>query len=451
MGFVSMVSEDIAMKVATFRFGVVADFVTGAKFEHGEKMRLVREKSARAWEIPLSDRTHISVSTIMMWISDYKNAGNNLDGLKPKSRKDSGSYKKLDGSLQLAIKELKQENPTYTVPVIVKKLKHAKIIGPSDILNTASIYRFIKKEHLTSENIAPKDKRRFEASYPNEIWQCDVLHGPKVKTEGGPQKKSYLCAIIDDHSRLITHCSFYFDETLESLKDCLHQAIAKRGIPQKFYVDNGACYRATNLEQILAQLGVSLTHSRPYIPQGRGKIERWFRYVRQDFLPMHAHKPMTLEALNQRLEDWVDDYNDKVHSSTGMAPYERFKNNLACVRPAPDSLRDFFRLIEFRRVKKDRSIQINNKQYEVAVGLIDKKIEARFHNESPEEIEVFFENNSYGKAVPIDVHLNALIGRNFEKSPKPFKNQSISELSNSSTFSTGQLFGSKEVKNDLEL
>ena len=436
-----MVSEDIATRIATFRFGVIADFVNGTKFERGEKMRLIKEKAARSWNIPFSDRTHISVSTILSWIDSYKQAGS-FEGLKPKSRKDKGGYRKLDATLRMAIRDLKRENPSFTVPVIIRKLRHAKIIGADDQLNKASIYRFIKKENLSAPSNAAKDRRKFEASYPNEIWQCDVLHGPKVKTENG-QKKSYLFAILDDHSRLITHASFVLDEKLESLKECLRQAILKRGIPQRFYVDNGACYRATNLEQILAQLGVALTHSKPYEPEGRGKVERWFRYVRQDFLPMHAHRPMTIEELNNRLDEWVDTYNDKPHSATGETPYNRYKSDLACVRPAPDHLEDYFRLIEFRRVKKDRSIQINNRLFEVAVSLIDKKVEARFHRDSPEEVEIFFENCSYGKATLLDPSVNSRVGREGNKTSD--KTQKIEEnnVSGKTEISSGMLFGAE--------
>jgi putative transposase len=361
----------------------------------------------------------------------------------PKTRKDRGTYRKIDGSLQMAIKELKRENPSYTVPVIIKKLKHGKIIGPTDKLNKASIYRFIKKEGLSRPLATPKDKRRFEASYPNQIWQCDILHGPKVKTENG-QKKSYLCAIIDDHSRLIVQASFALSEGLESLKDCLRLGIMKRGVPQRFYVDNGACYKAINLEQVLAQLGVILTHSRPYTPEGRGKIERWFRYVRQDFLPMHAHKPMTLNEINERLEDWVDGYNDKPHSSIGTTPYERYKENLACVRPAPDHLIEYFRLVEFRRVKKDRSIQINNRQFEVPVGLVNKRIEARFHKNAPDEVEIFFENHSYGNAVILNPRINASIGREYGEDKTKKDKVHNTETHVEKTF-TGQLFGGEGV------
>ncbi len=406
------IDDDEAMRIATFRFGVIADLVTSSRFAYGEREKILKQKETREWQIPGSNRSRISRATLISWITAYKKASNNLEALKPKRRSDRGKYRKLDGTLRMAVRRLKTENPHYTLAVIITKLKHERILKHDDKINASSVYRFIKNEKLDEAATEPVDRRRFEAEYPNEIWQCDVMHGPHVKIDGsGGNRKSYLCAILDDHSRLIVHAQFYINETLGALKDCLRLAVAKRGIPQKFYVDNGACYRADNLEQILALLGIGLTHSKPYTPQGRGKIERWFGTVRQSFIPLYANRTLTLNEINERLDSWVDEYNATVHSMTGMTPYDRFKNNLSCVRPAPDNLISYFRNAEFRRVKKDRTVFLDCHVFEVAVGLIDKKVELRFHPENPHDVEVFFEGRSFGKALPLNARVNARIGR----------------------------------------
>jgi transposase InsO family protein len=153
---------------------------------------------------------------------------------------------------------------------MIEMLKRRGLVKKDEELNTATIYRFIKQEKLSEQSKTSEDRRRFEASFPNQIWQCDVLHGSSGGIAEDGFRKTYLFAIIDDHSRLITHAEFYLRETFDSLKSCLKQAITKRGIPQRFYVDNGACYKATNLEFILASLGIALSHWGPYKPQGRG-------------------------------------------------------------------------------------------------------------------------------------------------------------------------------------
>lgn len=441
-----LLTDDMSTRIATFRFGIIGDFVTGSKLEHGEKMKLVREKSLRQWDIPGSSKSSISSSTILSWIKRYENAGRRLDGLKPKTRSDRGKYRKLDATLQMAIRELKQKNPKYTVPVIINKLKHAKILGPEDRVNSASIYRFIRKEDLSKPTTEAIDRRRFEAAHPNEIWQCDIMHGPKVRVDGVLKKKSYLCAIMDDHSRLIVHAEFYGNETFDTLKSCLKDAVSRRGIPQRFYVDNGACYRAVHLSQILASLGSVLTHSRPYTPQGRGKIERWFRYVRQDFIPTYVNEPLSLEQLNEYLDEWVDRYNSSIHGSTHMTPYEKFKKNLACVRSAPDNLIDHFRKVETRKVKKDRTVHLHSRIFEVPAGLIDRQVDLYYHPDDPERVEVYTGEKSQGIATLVDVHVNARTPR---ESYMPSEKQS-EFLMNNESIKSGELFGRLEGERDDE-
>lgn len=406
--------DDMPMKVATFRFGTIADFVTGAKLAYGEKERLLAEKASRTYEIPGTGKTRISRAALLSWVTLYRKGGYKIDALCPRQRADKGSYPSLSTTLRMAIRTLKDENEHYTVPVIIKKLRLQKIIGADELVNKATVYRFIRQENLKAVSKDAQDRRRFEAERSNDIWQCDVLHGPLVGVDGQTAlKKAYLMAIIDDHSRLIVYASFYLSETFETLKDALHQAVARRGLPQKFYVDNGACYRSDQLERILSCLGIQLTHSPPYRPQGRGKIERWFKNIRDSFLPMLPAHPLSLAALNDQLESYVDDYNNSEHGSTKETPYSRYRQDLSCVRAAPEHLLGYFRRREYRRVKKDRSVQVKGRIFEVPAKLIDKTIELLFHDESPDDVEVVFQELSYGRAVPLNLAANARGGRDY--------------------------------------
>ncbi len=451
-----MLTEDLGCKVATFRFGVIADFVTGVRLGYGERERLLGEKTERQYEIPGSTKTTVSRATLMAWIKAYKAAGSQLDGLKPKRRSDSGTYRKLDSTIRTAIRELKEETPAMTLPTAINKLRHQRIIAVDEKLNMATLYRYIRQEKLSDGVAKPVDRRRFEAAYPNEIWQCDVMHGPLARAhESAPKRKAYLCAIMDDHSRLIVQAEFYLSETFDSLKDCLRKAVARRGIPQRFYVDNGACYRATNLEQILAGLGVALSHTRPYTPQGRGKIERWFRTLRDDFMPMSGEDGQILAALNERLGAWVDAYNGRLHSVTKTTPEGRFKANLSCVRPAPPDLVRHFRLTEYRKVKKDRSIMLAGRLFEAPVRLVDKTVELRFHPESPVDVEVYFEGLSYGPVALLDSRLNARIGRDYGEStgagtPAKTSTNDGPVPPSAPALRGGQLFGGDRVGADFD-
>jgi putative transposase len=434
---------DLAMKIATFRFGVIADFVSGVRLGYGEKERRLAEKSLLSYGIPGSMRTRVTRASMLAWIAAYRKGGYRIESLTPKKRSDRGEFRSLSTPVRMEIKRLKGENPYYTLPVILKKLRHSQVISPDEVVNKATIYRFIRQECAAITPDEGVDRRRFEAEHSNDIWQCDVLHGPMVRVDGVTGlKKSYLLAILDDHSRLIVFANFYLSEDFATLRDGLREAISRRGIPGKFYVDNGACYRAEDLERILACLGVTLSHSRPYKPQGRGKVERWFKNIRDSFFPMLPSHPLSLEELNERLEEFVSTYNNSEHSSIGATPYERYRADLACIRPAPERLMDYFRSHEYRRVKKDRTVQLHRKVFEVSAKLIDKTVDLLFHAHDPDEIEVLYQGISYGKAIPINLAVNARGGRDWGQESTSNRQEDRPVATSSVLFSPqgGQLF-----------
>lgn len=313
-----MADEEQKKELAIFRFGIISEFVTGVSLSYGEKEKLLNEKANRFYSIPFSKKKTIAKSSILAWIKIYNDGGRRIEALYPRPRKDKGNFRTLDDHLAQEIKNLKQLQPHLTVPTIIKILKKNKLLSMDENIRLDSVYRFLRNQNVQSENLNAKDRRKFEAEFPNQIWQGDVMHGPKVRVNG-VNKKSYLNAFIDDHSRYIIHAEFYPNEKLESLKDCLKKSVFKKGLPQKIYIDNGSCYRAINLDQITACLGIGITHSRPYTPQGRGKIERWFKTVRDSFLPLYPNV-LSIKEFNLKLDSWVDEYNNKIHSSTNMTP-----------------------------------------------------------------------------------------------------------------------------------
>jgi hypothetical protein len=186
--------------------------------------------------------------------------------------------------------------------------------------------------------------------------------------------------------------------------------LSKRGIPRKLYVDNGPAFRSRHLEQVTASLNIVLIRSKPYTPQGRGKIERFFRTVRIRFLAGLEAK--TLREVNAAFERWLEnDYHRRKHGATGMTPFERFVSNMECLRPAPENLREHFRKLARRRVAKDRTIALDGNLYEAPAALIGQRVDLLFHPEDPGRIEIRHRQLSYGFARPVDVHVNSRVRR----------------------------------------
>jgi len=225
----------------------------------------------------------------------------------------------------------------------------------------------------------------------------------------GKKRKTYLFAVIDDHSRLITHGQFYLAENLENYLDCLWTAMRKRGVPRKLYVDNGAAFRSHRLQLGCAALEVGLTYARPYRPQGKGKIERFFRTVRMQFLP-ELGEGMTLEKINALFAAYLEEkYHQTIHGTTGEKPIERYLADVKALRKAPDNLPEYFRKLELRKVSNDRTIQLNGKLYEAPAGLVGLKVTLRY--KETDRIEVFVDGESKGFLRDLNQEVNSRVKR----------------------------------------
>jgi putative transposase len=412
-----MDEEEGKKEVAVFRYGVIADLVNLTGTDYGRRERLLREKSVQRHQIPGTHRTHISKSTIKHWLKRYMAGGCKLESLYPRGREDQGRVRAMAAEVVSAILRVREQIPRASVPRLRLELQKRGIAKAGEF-SQATLYRLLHREgKMRPEGPAACDRRRFEAGLPNDLWQWDALHGPHVE-HLGRQKKTYLLAIIDDHSRLIPHGEFYFSEGVESYLDCLRQALLKRGLPRKLYMDNGAAFRSRHLEQVTASLGIALAHSEAGVPQGRGKIERFFRTVRENFLAA-AHPP-TLESLNAAFWEWLDKwYHGRIHSSTGETPPTRYAAHLDCIRGAPGDLEDHFRQAAKRRVERDRVISFQGRLYEAPVALIGKKATLLYHPHDLYRIEVRLENRSFGFLRPLDLQVNARALR--ERTHRPEK------------------------------
>jgi putative transposase len=400
--------EDQKKRVAAFRFGVIADLV-GRKLNRGEKRRLVRDKSEAVWDIPGTGRSRIAPSTILQWLRRYDQSGRRIESLYPEERSDKNVSRVLTEETALALIRLKQEYQGASLPTIIQEAIRRKVVEESFRVSRATLYRFFKRQGLTADAV-PVDRRKFEAELPNDLWQSDALHGPKVRHER-KLRKSYLFAFIDDMSRLIPHAQFYVQETLEVYTDCLRQALAKRGLPRKLYVDNGPAFRSHHLENITASLGIALIHSKPYQPEGRGKIERFFRTVRMQLLS-RIEDGLTLAELNLRLRDWLDlEYHTRVHGSTKETPLARYLRHVELVREAPRDMEDHFRKRLIRQVAKDRSVSFAGRLYEAPVELIGKRVTLLYHDHDPTRIEITLDGVSHGLLIALDPRLNARVRR----------------------------------------
>ena len=404
-----------AEKIALFRYALIAPLVLEV-LPRGELTRRAEEIAARNYEIPYSQRTSLSVDTLLDWALRYRRAG--FPALAPKQRCDRGQSRVVPPQLAELIERLKRENPHRTGTTLLRELA---LVSGADTpgISAATLYRFLKQRGLTARQLlaAPVHKK-FEAERSNQIWQSDMLFGPYVHRPGGGRRQAYLYAVLDDASRLIPHAEFYPDQGLDAFLDCLRQAVAARGVPIRLYVDNAKVFRSSQLKRIAASIGILIIHTAPYQPQGRGKIERFFRSAREQLLAnLDPQRTLSLEELNQRLWAWIEQvYHRSQHSGLGTTPLLRWQQDIEQVRqlpPATDLRRLFFYRVN-RFVRRDSTLLLRGRFYEAPPALARETIEVRFDPLDLSQLEIYFQGKPQGIARLVDAVVNAQL-----LSPKP--------------------------------
>lgn len=242
-------------------------------------------------------------------------------------------------------------------------------------------------------------------------------YGPFITGSDHKPAQSRLIAFLDDASRVCCHGQFFLSETIDSLITAFRCAFYKRGIPQQLYVDNGSIYSCKDITLIDARLGCILRHAPLRDGAAKGKIERFFRTVRDSFLARQLDLS-SLDALNRQFSAWVEEhYNAARHSALGMRPIDRFGLDLARIRfLPPDQLNDeLFFAQDCRKVKKDNTFSFQNTIYEAPVDLRDKSVTIRFDRTADPRVIVYFKNQRCGQAKPPNRIANGLLKRSSYK------------------------------------
>ncbi len=397
-----------AEKLALFRYALIAPLVIES-LPRGELTRRAEEIASRQYDFPDSSRRVISVDTLLEWANRYRHNGG-LDALAPKPRQDCGQPRVINPQLAALIERLKRENPHRTGTTLLREL--ALSSGKQEPpLSASTLYRFLKQRGLSErELLAPPAHKKFEAQFANQIWQADMLFGPWVERPGGGRMQVFLHATLDDASRLIPHAQFYPGQGLDACLDCLRQAMAGRGIPTRLYIDNAKMYRSPQLARIAASLGTLIIHSRPYQPEGRGKIERCFRTLREQFLAnLDPKRLLSLDQLNERLHSWIESvYHRSQHSALGTTPLLRWQKDIEQVRqlpPGADLHRLFFHRLD-RLVRRDSTFLLHNRLYEAPSHLAGRTVEVRFDPAENGAVEVWWEGKLQASARPLDAVVN---------------------------------------------
>ncbi|MEX2548756.1 MAG: DDE-type integrase/transposase/recombinase [Nitriliruptoraceae bacterium] len=381
--------------IALFRYGLIRP-AADPDLSPAQRGRLVRDLAGREHRGPDGQWKGVGRSTLDRWIAAWRAGG--FDALVPQPR-TTGPISDAE-LLDLAVR-LKRENPRRTAVHIVELIV-TDLAGRAEGRQVPSV-RTVQRHfarlglNVRGDGSAPAAFGRFEAAGANDVWIGDVMHGPRV---GG--RKALLFAFIDDHSRSIVGHRWGRHEDVLRLEAALRRGLASRGVPKRIYVDNGSPFVSHQLQRACAVMGMQLVHSRPGKPQGRGKIERFFRTVRSQFLVEIADDQLDrLDELNDLFTAWVETrYHHSVHRETGQSPLERFTAAGTITTPSPELLREAFLWAEMRTVTKTAMISLHGNRYEVDPALVGRRVQVVFDPFDLEHLEVRFDGRAFGTAVP---------------------------------------------------
>jgi putative transposase len=390
--------------------------------------RLVREIAAREHTDPAGRRRMISRDTLDRWIRAWRRGG--FDALVPDPRQ---STPRLPVEVIEMAVALKRENPARTATQVRRILRSQMGWAPGE--------RTLQRHFADDPRIVamlgalaaggPGSEAvfgRFEADRPNELWTGDALHGPTV---GG--RKTYLFAFLDDHSRAIVGHRFGFAEDTVRLAAALRPALGSRGIPDGVYVDNGSAFVDAWLLRACATLGIRLIHSTPGRPQGRGKIERFFRTVREQFLveitgeepatdggDRGRHRVADLGELNRLFTAWVETvYHRREHSETGHPPLARWHTGGPFPLPTPAALAEAFLWEAHRTVTKTALVSLQGNTYQVDPLLVGHRVELVFDPFDLTTVQVRVRGVPAGTAIPHRIGRHSHVKARPETPPAP--------------------------------
>jgi putative transposase len=365
-----------AEAVALFRSEVVGQLCR-RQLDHGELAEEFRKLSSQHFRLPGADITKtISVPTLERWYYAYRGGG--LEALLPRPRSDRGHARALPAEARDLLLDIRRENPSASAPLILQTLVTDGRLEAHAV--SATTVRRLYAEHGL-DRVAMRDgsgthtRLRWQAERPGALWHGDVCHGPGLLIDGKSMPLR-IHGMMDDHSRFVVALEAMHTEREVDMLGLFCRAVRRHGLPDALYLDNGSTYRGDTLRVGCERLGVTLIHARPYSPEARGKMERFWRTLREAVLD-HMGALTSLHDINVRLWAFLDQhYHQAPHAGLlGRTPASAFA---AGERPADDldeaRLRQALTVTERRRVRRDTTISIDGVAWELDQGYLAGRI-----------------------------------------------------------------------------
>jgi transposase InsO family protein len=278
----------------------------------------------------VASKVGVSRQTLHAWLARYEAEG--LDGLMDRSHRPASCPHQMPADVEAALLELRRSRPYWGPRRLVFELANRRVVPvPSE----SSAYRALLRAGMIDPSVRDRRSRkwkRWERGAPMELWQMDVVGG--FPLADGTSAKALTG--IDDHSRMCVGARLMNRERTRAVCDGLRAALGTYGVPEQILTDNGKVFTGrfhhppveVLFDAICREHGIEHLLTQPRSPTTTGKIERFHRSLRAEFL---NNKPAftNLKTAQQALDEWVVYYNTaRPHQSLNMTtPAERFIAN----------------------------------------------------------------------------------------------------------------------------
>lgn len=413
-------------EVGLCRFAAIAPLVS-RKMSREEYLQEMERVVASEHQFPDGAR-RCSKRNLQRWVQWYNQGRRHgdrviapgVETLQPLGgRCDSGTAKAIPKEAVDRAEQLRREQPRRStntlINLIVAEYRQRNEEPPVMKENTLSkqlCRRGASREAIRREG---RSYPRYEHTHRNAVWQGDWSEGIRLPHPLDPKqtKLCHLHVFIDDHTRYVVHGEFYFRQNLPCLEDCFRKGVIKGGRPQRTYWDNGAVYQSRQIRRMAARLGTHIIFATPYHPEGKGKVERFFRTVQESFYREAERADIqSIGELNTFFWAWLEEYyHDRVHSELGETPRQRWEAGADQVEWVDAAtLVDLFLWEEERVVNKAGCIELNGNDYPVAEHLVGNTVSVRFDPFDLSKVRIYHQGRFVESSSPL-----VLVAHTFRK------------------------------------
>jgi putative transposase len=340
--------------------------------------------SQQRFRPPRADSTRCyAVPTLERWYYACKKSG--PEALVPKARADKGHGRKLHPDMRELLCDIRTENRSASVPLILSTLQaegrlpeDPKGEGSASPQTVRKLFAERGLSRVSAKAAAnddpqegPRMRLKWQAAHPGALWHGDVCHFRIVVD--GVDTPVRIHAHLDDASRYVVGIEAFWTEREEDMLELFLDTVRLHGPPDALYLDNGATYSGQALITFCQRLGILLLHPKPYDPQARGKMERFWRTLREGLLAF-CKGEMSLAELNRRLRAFVERYHNLPHAGLiGRSPNSVYRAHTRTDDLDEQKLHKALLVRETRRVSPDNLVRIDGVAWELDQGFLAGK------------------------------------------------------------------------------